>query len=98
MLFFVHNLKFLIVCYGNCVSEIVMAFYCFTVSSVSCNFCSLSAKAQKIEMDKLEKAKKERTKVAIQNQKRTEVQGFFFCFPAEFHFVPLLFFVNYILY
>ncbi|NXS39388.1 S30BP protein, partial [Balaeniceps rex] len=28
------------------------------------------SKAQKIEMDKLEKAKKERTKVAIQNQKR----------------------------
>uniref|UniRef100_A0A8C3J368 SAP30 binding protein n=1 Tax=Calidris pygmaea TaxID=425635 RepID=A0A8C3J368_9CHAR len=28
------------------------------------------AKAQKIEMDKLEKAKKERTKVVIQNQKR----------------------------
>lgn len=26
-------------------------------------FCSFSAKAQKIEMDKLEKAKKERTKV-----------------------------------
>lgn len=33
-------------------------------------FCSFSAKAQKIEMDKLEKAKKERTKVPIQNLKR----------------------------
>lgn len=45
-------------------------------------------------MDKLEKAKKERTKVAIQSQGLRCRD--FVCFPAEFHFVPLLFFfVNY---
>lgn len=43
-------------------------------------------------MDKLEKAKKERTKVAIQNQK-SEMQGFCL-FPAEFNFVALLFLMN----
>lgn len=53
----------------------------------SCNFCFLSAKAQKIEMDKLEKAKKERTKVAIQNQKRWRYRyRRVVCCPAEFHF------------
>ena len=65
----------------------------FTVPSASCNFWSFSAKAQKIEMDKLEKAKKERTKVVIQNQKRQRYRAFV-CFSAEFHFVALLFLMN----
>lgn len=65
----------------------------FALHGASCNFSSFSAKAQKIEMDKLEKAKKERTKVTIQNKKRLRCRVFV-CFPAEFHFVALLFLMN----
>lgn len=53
-------------------------------------FCSSSAKAQKIEMDKLEKAKKERTKVPTQNLKRWGCRASV-SFPAEFHSVALPF-------
>lgn len=49
-------------------SESEVELWVFTISRASCNFWSFPAKAQKIEMDKLEKAKKERTKVAIQSK------------------------------